>query len=223
MIIRIHGFKKIHHSPKVLCSLPILSLTLIIFNSCFAVEKIRGKMLPILVTLELFLKNSRNFSVILPQKVLVDAVNSLNLVNLSRSTLHSSVVSAFAVLTMDDAIADLNELNWQECCVTSLEKLCSRSNNNHLSLLFPPSSSDPHRSRLQIANHSLVTPKRKISGGGDETCCGGNRELISEAFRSRMRPVKMVPRRKRSGSHVPSGAVCALSAPVDSVSLASSC
>ncbi|MED6141202.1 hypothetical protein PIB30_100919 [Stylosanthes scabra] len=177
-IIRIHGFKKIHHAPK---------------------------------------------------KVLVDAVNSLDLVNLSRSTLHSSVISAFAVLTVDDAIADLNELNWQECCVTSLEKLCSRSNNNNnsinnnLSLLFPTSSSDLHHSRLQIANHSLVTPKRKISGGGDETCCGGSRELISEAFRSGMRPAKMVPRRKRSGAHVPSGAVCALSAPVASVSLASSC
>ncbi|KAL4305933.1 uncharacterized protein LOC107648060 [Arachis ipaensis] len=170
-IIRIHGFKKIHHAPK---------------------------------------------------KVLVDAVNSLDLVKLSRSTLHSSVVSAFAALTVEDAIADLNELNWQECCVTSLEKLCS-SNNNH-KFLFPPSSSDPHHSRLQFANHLQVGPKRKISGSGDgdETCCGG-RELISEAFRSGMRPAKMVPRRKRSGAHAPSGAVCALSATVDSASLASSC
>ncbi|KAL1325311.1 hypothetical protein AAHE18_13G152200 [Arachis hypogaea] len=173
-IIRIHGFKKIHHTPK---------------------------------------------------KVLVDAVNSLDLVNLSRSTLHSCVISALAVLTVEDAIADLNELNWQECCVTSLEKLCSSNNysiNNNF--LFPPSSSDPHHNRLQIASHSQVTPKRKISGGGDgeETCCSG-RELISKAFRSGMRPAKMVPRRKRSGAHVPSGAVCALSATVDSASLASSC
>ncbi|MED6118438.1 hypothetical protein PIB30_002691 [Stylosanthes scabra] len=162
-IIRIHGFKKIHHAPK---------------------------------------------------KVLVDAVNSLDLVNLSRSMLHSSVVSAFAVLTVEDAIADLNELNWQECCVTSLEKLCSRNsnsiNNNNLnhSFLFPPSSSYPHHSRLQIVNHSQVASKRKMSGGGDgdETCCGG-RELISEAFRSGIRPAKMVPRRKRSGAHVPSASL----------------
>ncbi|MED6124551.1 hypothetical protein PIB30_059953 [Stylosanthes scabra] len=153
-IIRIHGFKKIHHAPK---------------------------------------------------KVLVDAVNSLDLVNLSRSMLHSSVVSAFAVLTVEDAIADLNELNWQECCVTSLEKFCSRNsnsiinNNNNHSFLFPPSSSDPHHSCLQIASHSQVASKRKMSGGGGE--------LISEAFRSGIRPPKMVPRRKRSGAHVPSASL----------------
>ncbi|KAL4390421.1 hypothetical protein S245_008087 [Arachis hypogaea] len=162
-IIRIHGFKKIHHTPKK-------------FDEC--------------------------------QVFII-----------------TSVVSAFAVLTVEDAIADLNELNWQECCVTSLEKLCSSNNNSiNNNFLFPPSSSDPHHSRLQIANHSQFAPKRKISGGGDgeETCCGG-RELISKAFRSGMRPEKMVPRRKRSGAHVPSGAVCALSATVDSASLASSC
>ena len=148
------------------------------------------------------------------QKVLVDAVDSLDLVDLPRSTLRRNV-SSFAVLTVEETVADLAELNWQECCVTSLEKLSS-SNDNH-SFFFPASSSDHHS--LQLANHSQsqsqtqFAPKRRIDG----TCDG----LIPEAFCGSLRAAKMVPRRKRSGVHAPPDAVYAASTTVDSASLAS--
>ncbi|KAH1247869.1 hypothetical protein GmHk_06G017671 [Glycine max] len=70
-VIRIHGFKKIHHAPK---------------------------------------------------KVLVQAVESLDLVDLPQSKVSESV-SAFAAVALEDVVGDLGELSWQECCVTSVEKI----------------------------------------------------------------------------------------------------
>ncbi|KAK7405043.1 hypothetical protein VNO78_06201 [Psophocarpus tetragonolobus] len=130
-VIRIHGFKKIHHAPK---------------------------------------------------KVLVDAVESLNLVNLPRSTVHENV-SAFAAVALEDVVADLGDLKWQECCVTSVEKISYGDAQS----LFPASSDQS----LRFTSHSeLQTLKEKRI---EET-----RDLIPEDFRRSLKPTKMVPKRKRS-------------------------
>ncbi|KAE9620713.1 hypothetical protein Lal_00019530 [Lupinus albus] len=145
-IIRIHGFKKIHHAPK---------------------------------------------------KALSDAVETLDLVDLSRSTLNENV-SAFAILSLEDVIADLSELNWQECCVTSLEKLSTWNES------FFPGSSNQNNTTFQLADHfesqkTHLTPK-----------------TLHLTPRSRiLKATKMVPRRKRSNIHSGDGST------VDSVSLAS--
>ncbi|GLT94000.1 hypothetical protein SLE2022_117630 [Rubroshorea leprosula] len=58
------------------------------------------------------------------KKVLIDAVETLDLIDPSRSTLQSSISSS-ASITFEDIIADLNDLNWHECCVTSIKTLNS--------------------------------------------------------------------------------------------------
>ncbi|XP_050899367.1 uncharacterized protein LOC127106117 isoform X2 [Lathyrus oleraceus] len=150
-VIRIHGFKKIHHAPK---------------------------------------------------KVLMDAVDTLDLLDLPRSTLSESV-SAFADLTVEEAIADLADLNWQECCVTSIQKF-GRCNDQRLC----PASSDQNlgvvnHSRSQSYNHQTIR---------DET--GG---IIPETLKRRPEVMKMMPRRKRSDIH----ALHSSTSIVDSASLAS--
>ncbi|TKY66772.1 hypothetical protein E2542_SST09661 [Spatholobus suberectus] len=148
-VIRIHGFKKIHHAPK---------------------------------------------------KVLVDAVESLDLVDLPRSTLRESV-SAFAAVALEDAVADLGELNWQECCVTSVEKLSFCDGRS----AFPAASSDQS---IRVKSHLQAQKTKRM----DEI-----RDLIPEAFRRSLKATKMVPKRKRSS-------ICALdsvASNVDSASLAS--
>lgn len=60
----------------------------------------------------------------MPQKVITDAVNTLDLVDPSRCTLKDNV-SPLAFVALEDVIADLNDLNWQECCVTSIQTLNS--------------------------------------------------------------------------------------------------
>ncbi|KAK8277862.1 hypothetical protein V6Z12_D09G001400 [Gossypium hirsutum] len=60
----------------------------------------------------------------LNQKELSDAVETLDLMDPSRSTLKSSI-SPNAWLTEKEIIGDLNCLEWQECCVTSIEALNS--------------------------------------------------------------------------------------------------
>ncbi|XP_049347134.1 uncharacterized protein LOC125811652 [Solanum verrucosum] len=57
------------------------------------------------------------------KKVLADAVNTIELMDLQRSTLQEEI-SSEAFVTLDEAIKDLTHLNWQECCVTSLQTIC---------------------------------------------------------------------------------------------------
>ncbi|KAK7257362.1 hypothetical protein RIF29_31287 [Crotalaria pallida] len=186
-IIRIHGFKKIHHAPK---------------------------------------------------KVLADAVETLDAVDLPRSTLGQNSVSAFAVLTLEDVIADLNELNWQECCVTSLEKL-STWNETFMAPPPPPGFSNQKKiqNMLQLEYHhpseksqrkllttpksnTKITPKSKTFGLTPKTRKVDEiYSLIPESFRSSLTATKMVPRRKRSNVYAPDRADGGST--VDSVSLAS--
>lgn len=57
------------------------------------------------------------------QKVLIDAVRTIDLIDPSRSTLKESV-SSDASLKLEDVIADLNALDWHDCCATSFMILC---------------------------------------------------------------------------------------------------
>ncbi|KAG5033139.1 hypothetical protein JHK85_017121 [Glycine max] len=101
-VIRIHGFKKIHHAPKVFVS-----------------------------------RNCKTLSRFSAQKVLVQAVESLDLVDLPQSKVSESV-SAFAAVALEDVVGDLGELSWQECCVTSVEKISISDSQS----VFPAACSD---------------------------------------------------------------------------------
>ncbi|XP_022632772.1 uncharacterized protein LOC106780626 isoform X2 [Vigna radiata var. radiata] len=127
-------------------------------------------------------------------KVLVEAVESLDLVDVPRSTLRDSV-SAFAAVALEEVVADLAELKWQECCVTSVERISFSEGKSAL----PASSDESFR----------VT---SLSKSMDEV-----RNLIPEDSRRSLKPTKMVPKRKRS--KVP--ASDSVASTVDSASLAS--
>ncbi|XP_014524407.1 uncharacterized protein LOC106780626 isoform X3 [Vigna radiata var. radiata] len=129
-----------------------------------------------------------------PKKVLVEAVESLDLVDVPRSTLRDSV-SAFAAVALEEVVADLAELKWQECCVTSVERISFSEGKSAL----PASSDESFR----------VT---SLSKSMDEV-----RNLIPEDSRRSLKPTKMVPKRKRS--KVP--ASDSVASTVDSASLAS--
>ncbi|CAA0807361.1 Unknown protein [Striga hermonthica] len=55
-----------------------------------------------------------------PKGVLVDMISTMDLMDLRRSTLLDGGVSGDTSLTLKEAIKDLNDLNWQECHVTSM-------------------------------------------------------------------------------------------------------
>ncbi|XP_060211424.1 uncharacterized protein LOC132638628 isoform X3 [Lycium barbarum] len=57
------------------------------------------------------------------KNVLVDTVRSMDLMDLRRSTLQEEI-SSEAFVSLNEAIKDLTHLNWQECCVTSLQTIC---------------------------------------------------------------------------------------------------
>ncbi|XP_010543056.1 PREDICTED: uncharacterized protein LOC104816084 [Tarenaya hassleriana] len=60
-----------------------------------------------------------------PKNVIADAIDTLDLVEPWRSTVKQNVTSSTATSTLilDDVIADLEYLKWQECCMTSLQIL----------------------------------------------------------------------------------------------------
>ncbi|QCD87533.1 cathepsin L [Vigna unguiculata] len=127
-------------------------------------------------------------------KVLVEAVESLDLVDVPRSTLRDSV-SAFAAVALEDVVADLAELKWQECCVTSVERISFSEGKS----VLPASSDESFR----------VTSQWKSM---DEV-----RNLIPEDSRRSLKPIKMVPKRKRRKVPAPDS----VASTVDSASLAS--
>ena len=140
------------------------------------------------------MRNCKNLSRFREQKVLVEAVESLDLVDVLRSTLRYSV-SAFAAVTVEDVVADLAELKWQKCYKTSVERISFFEGKSML-----PASSDesfPVSSQSKRMNEI--------------------RDLIPEASRRSLKPIKMVPKRKRS--KVP--ALDSVASIVDSASLAS--
>ncbi|CAH2038765.1 unnamed protein product [Thlaspi arvense] len=55
------------------------------------------------------------------KKTVGEAVDAIDLLDLSRSTLNQSTVSSSASLTLDEVITDIEGLKWQECCLTSLQ------------------------------------------------------------------------------------------------------
>ncbi|KFK42953.1 hypothetical protein AALP_AA1G060600 [Arabis alpina] len=56
------------------------------------------------------------------KKIVGEAVNALDLLDLSRSTLkQSGSSSSSASLTLEEVITDIEALKWQECCLTSLQ------------------------------------------------------------------------------------------------------
>lgn len=62
------------------------------------------------------------------QKIVGEAVDTLDLLDLSRSTLKEAPVSSpsSSPLTLDEVISDIEALKWQECCLTSLQIINSQ-------------------------------------------------------------------------------------------------
>ncbi|KAI8558495.1 hypothetical protein RHMOL_Rhmol04G0098600 [Rhododendron molle] len=59
------------------------------------------------------------------KNVTIEAVKSIDLMEPSRSTRNEENVSSNAFMTLEEAISDLKQLNWQECCVTSIQTVNS--------------------------------------------------------------------------------------------------
>ena len=121
------------------------------------------------------------------QKVLTDAVNTLDLVDPSRSTLNDNA-SCFAFVTLEDVILDLCDLNWQECCVTSIQTLNSWKHCGVVSGgapdLIKPKVSDP----IGVAD--------VYGGEGSTSSCVVGSEY--SGLERRSGAGKLVPKRKRS-------------------------
>lgn len=90
-------------------------------------------------------------------------MESLDLVDVPRSTLRDSV-SALAAVAVEDVVADLAEMKWQECCVTSMERISLSEGQSVLAASSDQSFRDliPEDLRRSLKATKIV-PKRKRS------------------------------------------------------------
>ncbi|XP_022944661.1 uncharacterized protein LOC111449050 [Cucurbita moschata] len=100
------------------------------------------------------------------KNVVKDAVGTINLVNLSRSTLKESISSS-ASITLEDVISDLKNLEWQECSVTSVLNFSSwKQNNSDTSpdRQEPTSASKKSGKKLRVLSERYSQEVEEIDG-----------------------------------------------------------
>lgn len=146
-----------------------------------------------------------------PQKsLLIELVKSLELMDPSRSTLQDDGVSSDAFLSLDDVINDLNELKWQECCVTSLQTLNSANLHHQRD---GGSLNDGRQGSISTIVTSVVSaasekPKRRrrklqkvaqTDGGKDSVSAGLN---VGSSETAPCSPNCWGPRKKRTVKYV---------------------
>ncbi|XP_028104549.1 uncharacterized protein LOC114303614 [Camellia sinensis] len=135
------------------------------------------------------------------KKVLIDAVNSMELMDPSRSTLNEENVSSCAHMTLEEVIKDLADLKWQECCVTSIQTL----NSVNYDLVVHNTDAEAESSKPKLKQKTRSRKRRKfltLGAAGDDSAdtatatataaaahgCGyfGGSNLITETERMRI-------------------------------------
>lgn len=146
----------------------------------------------------------------LQKSLLIELVKSLELMDPCRSTLQDDGVSSDTFLSLDDVINDLNELKWQECCVTSLQTLNS-ANLHHqhdgesLNSGAQGSISTVGTSIVSVASEKPKRARRKrqkvtqIDGSKDSVSAGLN---VGGSATATCSPTCWGPRKKRTMKYV---------------------
>ncbi|KAE9456051.1 hypothetical protein C3L33_12041, partial [Rhododendron williamsianum] len=109
--------------------------------------------------------------------VTMEAVKSIDLMEPSRSTRNEENVSSNAFMTLEEAISDLKQLNWQECCVTSIQTVNSVNHDLILDTTGAPLAGSElklsrKRPRQAVRGDAAV---RSLGGGSS----GGSRSVSS--------------------------------------------
>ncbi|VFQ88004.1 unnamed protein product [Cuscuta campestris] len=87
------------------------------------------------------------------KNIVLEAVDSLELIGLGRSTLEEQGVSSHVDFTVKEVMEDLAALKWQECCVTSLQTF---NGGNRVS------------TQIQFKRYEVQDPDLVISKNGTE-------------------------------------------------------
>ncbi|XP_030538647.1 uncharacterized protein LOC115746855 [Rhodamnia argentea] len=102
-----------------------------------------------------------------PKRVLLDAVEAIELMDPSRSTLDENISSHDVQLSLAEAIADIDELRWHECVITSVENVGKENRPS-------ASSASKRQGRPKKAVGGTSHCKRTASSGSETS--GGARE-----------------------------------------------
>lgn len=134
------------------------------------------------------------------QDVLIDAVNTLDPIDPSRSTLSENICSG-AFLGLEEVIHDLVELSWQECCVTSMQtvnasKECFSSSPKQNSMVVPVAAKSSKGSNRKPKAKAVKAPESKsiAPASNDRGASGVTSSSVDDAFQP------AAPKLKRSGS-----------------------
>lgn len=148
------------------------------------------------------------------KQLLNDAVSTLTLVEPSRSTLRK-YISPLVITTLEDVVADLDHLNWKECCITSIETLSSWQNAHSSLPLTSPQQDVVRYSKHQPSALLAMDSTPYVAVSAPDVA-----SLPSRASETARYPAKkLAPNRKRKT--LPRGGGGGAHAALDSVSYGS--
>jgi len=131
------------------------------------------------------------------KNVLIEAVESMELMDPSRSTIEDSNISSCAFITLEEAINDLADLNWQDCCVTSMETLNSVNYDLVLRNAEASNAKSKPRRKIRKIKHIEDIATATATGGGSESCGGGGLQSACSSAIVEYGAMKMKPRRRK--------------------------
>ncbi|XP_074346351.1 uncharacterized protein LOC141685127 isoform X2 [Apium graveolens] len=88
------------------------------------------------------------------KEVLIDAIDSIELMDLTRSTINDDDVSSYAFITSGEAVKDLMCLNWINCSVTSFKTF----NSVNYDLISPQNANE-----VAMKSKTMKKKKPKVS------------------------------------------------------------
>ncbi|KAK3404831.1 hypothetical protein EUGRSUZ_K01124 [Eucalyptus grandis] len=104
----------------------------------------------------------------LPKRALLDAVEAIELVDPSRSTLNENVSSRDVRLSLAEAIADVDDLGWHECVITSVENFGKEDRPS------APDDGSKRQGRREKKGDGAFGCKRTASSGSETRGGGGS-------------------------------------------------
>ncbi|CAF2116499.1 unnamed protein product [Brassica oleracea var. botrytis] len=106
------------------------------------------------------------------KKTVGEAVDAVELLDLSRSTLNQTTLSSSsASLTLDQVISDIEALKWQECCITSLQIVSSDDRTRAVDNTKERSNKRKKQGNEKKKRKRNVKSIRSVNEAAAETSC----------------------------------------------------
>ncbi|KAL3509146.1 hypothetical protein ACH5RR_028547 [Cinchona calisaya] len=117
------------------------------------------------------------------KRIMTEAVKNIELMDPYRSTIQDDGVSSDAFIPLDDVVKDLYEINWQECCITSLQTLNAVNHHHGNDEILNNAIAGGSITGTTVLSADSEKPKRKRRRLRKLAQIGGEKDSISNGLK----------------------------------------